>query len=120
MKNRLIPIVLLICNLTYISLYYIKIFHEVGVFEGLDASGSYIYDRRDFYYSTYQNLTAGGYTGWLYFSFVILALAVIATVAYIIFPGRKTAKAVSYTFSMCLMIAFIVSLFLAATVHRAY
>ncbi len=120
MKNRMVPIALLIANLIYIPLYYVKIFHEVGVFEGIDASGNYIYDRRDFYYSAYQNLTAGGYTGWLYFSYVILALAVITSVAYIIFPERRAAKVVCYIFSMCLMITFIVILLLASTVWRAY
>ncbi len=51
MKNKLAAIGQMLINIALAPMYFIKFFHEVGVFPGEASNGSFITYRRDFYYS---------------------------------------------------------------------
>ncbi len=120
MKNRLIPLVQILLNIAMVPFYFINLFHESGVFEGIDSAGNFIYQHRDFYYSAYKNLNAGGYSHLLYFSLAMIVLSVVASLLYMILNRKRSLRLISFAWSAASLLTFIFSMLLASTVTRAY
>ncbi len=120
MKGKIIALAQMLINIALVPLYFIPFFHEVGVFPGEDANGNFITDRRDFYYSAYQNLSGTEYESLIYLHFALIAAAILVAGLRLVFQNNQKMRYISDGLSICSVLIFCCLFALASTVYRAY
>ncbi len=120
MKKYIIQISQIVLSLAFIPLYFIKFLHEVGVFEGQDANGNFITDRRDFYYSPYKNLLDAGLEKYMYLSLALIAASLITAILCFAFKNSKRLRCISYAIFVCSALVFIAVIAFSSTLQRCY
>ncbi len=107
-----------VVNICLYPLFYLDIFHEVSVREGINDAGEIVIKRTDHYYSIVDNLKYGS-MNLVYFSWALIGASAVASLAAIVYKGKRAQKIGHITFAVSLAV-FLFTLFLASTVHRDY
>ncbi len=107
-----------VINFCLFPLFYLKFFHEVSVREGFNEAGEIVIKRTDHYYSIIDNLKYDK-MNLVYFSWALIAASIVASLAAIVFKGKRAATVGHVTFGISLAL-FLFVFFLASTVHRDY
>lgn len=114
-KKRLLYLLGALLGAVMIPLFFVNLFHDVGVFPGENGE----LQRHDYYYTIIDNLSSLNIAPIAYVSVALCAISVILCATSVFCENeklRKTAK-IFFIVSACV---FFVLLLLASTIHRDY
>ncbi len=116
MKKVIVFISEIVADLTLIPFFFIKIFHDVGVFP---SEGTETY-KKDFYYSILDNLKAIDYGCLVYVGIAFIATSIFLSAISIISKENKNLRFVAHIFFGVALVFFFALLNVSSIVARGY
>ncbi len=115
MKNKLLPVLQIVVNVSCIPLYFIEFIVGVG---HLPVEGGGVVEKR-FYHSPFENLHDE--CAWLfYLSLSMIAAAVLCSVIALVGKNRAKWRKVSLIVSVSSLVAAFLIILFSTTVARGY
>lgn len=103
----------IVANCIILPLYFIKFYHEVATFPGVDGDGQFIVVYRDYYYSIFYKLNREGLAFALWLAVAVSALSIILSALRIVIKDNKVLKIASHILFGISVIFFLVLLYIS-------
>lgn len=110
MKKLMRPIVQIVLNILFIPTYFIKFFHDIGVF----PNGT-----KDYYYSPIDNLKSLDLIFLAYLSFVLIFGSFTLSIIELKVKNKKLALVSKILFALSILV-FVTAIIISSTVCRGY
>lgn len=101
-------------------LYFIKIFHEVGMLPGIDQFGETVIVQNDYYYSVYDKFFRENLLFLLWLSVAAIASSLVVSVCALAKGGSKKLKTASHILFGISALLFFINLATAASISYRY
>ncbi len=110
----------IILNCLFVPLYFIKIYHDVAAYPGMDENGQEIFVHVDHFYSVYDKFSRENILFLMWISFVFIIASITLAVCSIVIKDNKRLAVASHVIFGISAFFFLLLLIIGACIMYCY